>query len=122
MTNEQKLGMVRMRLEGATLQEIGDAYKCTRQYVYQELSSIMEYRQYKKSKVVYPRIAKAMKEQRCTNKRLADFVGVTPCSIHSILSGKTRNLGLFTAWKIASALGLKLDEAFCREEDTDVQH
>ena len=127
MTIEQKLGMVRMRLEGASLQEIGDAYKCSRQYVAQVFDKIDKIdkinkascKRGRKCKNVYPVIAQAMNEKGYTNVQLAEATGITVYTIRNILSGKTLEPGIFTAQKIASALGLPLKKAFLRDENTD---
>lgn len=76
MTNEEKIKMFSMRLEGCTLQQIGDKYGITRERVRQVLDDSAGKR-VKGQNWIYPNLRKYLNENKINACELAENCGVS---------------------------------------------
>lgn len=122
MTNEELLDIVKMRLDGHTLVEIGDKYGMTVSGILREIKSIIgrdsnehrggQARVY--DKIIYPSIRARMEVREWTLVRLSEKSCVKYATLCKILYGDTQRPNIKNKRKIAGALGLRIDEAFAR--------
>ena len=127
MTNEELMDIVKMRLDGYTLAEIGEKYGITRQAVEQSIKSICGVKRSGRRKVsnhiymdiIYPNIRDKMIKQELGYSSLADKTGKGVSTIRNVLIGFIRNPNIYLAKEIASALNMSVDEAFRKEERDD---
>lgn len=95
MTREQKLEAVSLRLDGKSLEYIGDALGCTRQNISQFFKSLhrgdgrrrgapLKVEQWK-----YPALAEWLNEKRMSIPELAANLGIKPCTIRRWFRGGT---------------------------------
>lgn len=124
MDMDRRLEMVRMRMEGRTLTEIGDAMDCTRQFVHQELRQVVRYicgRGIPRAEIVYPAIKRAMLEQGKSVHDIEAETGVNKLTIYRCLRGETRRPQRYTLDRIAEALGMTAEEAFADREEAGIR-
>ena len=124
MTNEELLDVVKMRLDGHTLVEIGDKYGMTVSGILREIKSIIgrdsnehrggQARVY--DKIIYPSIRARMEVREWTLVTLSEKSCVKYATLHKILYGDTQRPNIKNKRKIAGALGLRIDEAFARDD------
>ena len=127
MTNEELLDIVKMRLDGRTLAEIGDKYGISQQAVEQAIKSICGVKRIGRRKVsphiymniIYPNIRDKMIELGWGYTSLANKTGKSVATIRNVLTGFIRNPKVNLAKQIASALDMSVDEAFRKEERND---
>ena len=127
MTNEELLDIVKMRLDGRTLAEIGDKYGISKQAVEQAIKSICGVKRIGRRKVsphiymniIYPNIRDKMIELGWGYASLANKTGKSVATIRNVLTGFIRNPKVNLAKQIASALDMSVDEAFRKEERND---
>lgn len=122
MTNEKLLDVVKMRLDGHTLVEIGDKYGMPVSGILREIKSISgrdsnehrggQARVY--DKIIYPSIRARMEVREWTLVRLSEKSCVKYATLCKILYGDTQRPNIKNKRKIAGALGLRIDEAFAR--------
>lgn len=117
MTNEQRVEMFRMRLEGASLQEIADAYGVTREYVRQLVPPVANQarRRSDYSSCIYPVIAKWLFENRVSYFAFSLLCGTAQMRMYNALTGRvspTKD----TIDRILDATGLTYEEAFRKQE------
>ena len=122
MTNEELLDVVKMRLDGSTLAEIGEKYGMTVSGISRAIKSISsrdphghragQARVY--DQIIYPNIRARMEERKWTHVRLSAESGVPRVTLYNILYGDTQRPIIKNKRAIAGALGLRIDEAFAR--------
>lgn len=119
MTKDQKLDMFSMRLDGYTLQQIGDKYKITREMVRQILdygkqdAKPLKLKQY----CIYDNLTKFISENRITNTKLSEYLGISIITLrHKLRDDKHFNIKEIK--KILDITGMTFEEAFfTRKED-----
>lgn len=115
MTKEEKLDMFSMRLDGYSLQEIGDKYGVTRERVRQIFEAASKCSTSSTRRCIYPNIAKWMTDNGYSQKDIAKMAGYSQSHISSILTGRTRpSFGFIKAITVAS--GMTFEVAFQTEE------
>ena len=123
MTNEELLDIVKMRLDGRTLAEIGDKYGISQQAVEQAIKSICGVKRIGRRKVsphiymniIYPNIRDKMIELGWGYTSLANKTGKSVATIRNVLTGFIRNPKVNLAKQIASALDMSVEDAFWKE-------
>lgn len=128
MTREQKIEMFAMRLDGYTLQEIGDKYGITRERVRQILTTVA-CRKANIRKVTenlkYPNLSKWMRDNDVSMGELWVKMGNKPANsgttkISRLLKGDASlGLRMDQIKKILEITGMTFEEAFAEE---DVSH
>lgn len=109
MTREEKIDMFCMRMDGYTLQEIGDKYGITREYVRQVLD--VGKRKDNFSKIVYPGLKRYMVERKLSVRKLSILIDTQCMTVANLLYGKS-NPAMSTVNKILKLTGLTYEEAF----------
>ena len=120
MTNEQLLDIVKMRLDGCTLAEIGEKYGMTVSGVQKAIYSISnrdnrgfnagQDRVY--AQIIYPRIRERMEDYKWSCTRLSLESGVSRPTLYNVLYGDTLKPRLNSQRAIAKALDMSVEEAF----------
>lgn len=110
MTNEEKVEMFRMRLEGATLQEVADKFGITREYVRQLVPGI-EGKEIKRRAIVYPAILKWFQENELNYCSFGRMCGLSNVAVNDILTGN-RSPRKDSIDAILKATGMTYEEAF----------
>ena len=123
MTNEELLDVVKMRLDGHTLVEIGDKYGMTVSGILWEIKSIIgrdprghrvgQARVY--NQIIYPNIRARMEEREWTLVRLSEKSCVKYATLCKILYGDTQRPRIKSKAAIAKAFGMSVFEAFWKE-------
>lgn len=115
MTNNDKIYMFKMRLEGATYEEIAKEFGVTKQCIQQIMfRTLGERRRKSNDKIVYPNIRKWLEEKELTIKKFAQSNGL---NYGTILKALQRDeMSTKTANQILKATGLTYEEAFRMEE------
>ena len=115
MTKEEKVEMFRMRLEGKTLQEIGNKYGITRERVRQIL--LHGSREVKINKrCIYKKLSEDMKKNNITVEKIGEIMGVSRTSAFCKLKGE-KPLKINEIKKILKFTGMTFEECFATEED-----
>ena len=127
MTNEELLDVVKMRLDGCTLEKIGEKYGMTASGILRAIRSICsrnphgrrsgQTRMY--DQIIYPNIRARMEERGWSMNTLADKTCITRQSLYHILYGDTQRPRIGGRIVIALALDMSVDEAFRKEERDD---
>ena len=127
MTNEELLDVVKMRLDGCTLEKIGEKYGMTASGILRAIRSICsrdphgrragQARMY--DQIIYPNIRARMKERGWSINMLANKTGVSRQGLSNILYGDTLRPRIKSKAAIAKALAMSVDEAFRKEERDD---
>ena len=113
VTNREKAEAYFMRLEGASLQEIGKRFGVSVLEADQMLPG--HKRSFKGlKKCIYPAIQEFMVENRMSYNSMAALCDCTGTGLHSALTGKTSPTK-FTIDKILETTGMTYEEAFHRE-------
>ena len=120
MTNEQLLDVVKMRLDGCTLEKIGEKYGMTASGILRAIRSICsrnphgrrsgQTRMY--DQIIYPNIRARMEERGWSMNTLADKTCITRQSLYHILYGDTQRPRIGGRIVIALALDMSVEEAF----------
>lgn len=113
MTKEDKVEAFRMRLEGCTLQEIGNRYGVTRAYIHQVLGCGITGRKYATA-CIYPGIARWMSENEMNGCQFNKKLGIFSRSslLYDRLEGKTQ-FKVDEIKRILEMTGMTFEEAFC---------
>lgn len=110
MSNEKKLEIAKMRIEGETLQSIADKFGVSRQYIDRTIKRILsDSEKYKKRK--FKNITKWLQGNKVLGPELAKLLHITAGSVSNKLNGKSD----FTLWevkKIIEITGMSFEEAF----------
>lgn len=124
MTREQKIEMFTMRLDGHSLQDIGNKLGVTREYVRQVLEkSVQKEAVMKKArdKIIFPNIANWMEVNQISIGDLTVLMGYTSGnSNYAMISRRLRNLDIWRMKDILSILkvtGMTFEEAFHIEHE-----
>ena len=119
MTNEQKLDIVRMRIEGYTLQEIADKHECTKQNICETLCRICDTKRdtLRYKRWIFPNIAKWLVENKKTLLWISDILDINYGTLSAWMTGKSR-ICCDDMKRIADLLGMSLSEAF---EESEVE-
>jgi hypothetical protein len=115
VTKEQKIEMFALRLEGKTLQEIGDKFGCTREYVRQVVGPSVadDKRTLSLENIKYPALRKWLSERNMPVMALAGLAGVSANALYHGLTHRSKgNIGMATIRGILKATGLNFEEAF----------
>ena len=117
MTREQKIEAFAMRLDGETLQAIGDYFGVSKQYVADMLSkgNSAVYRSGLKS-IAYPNIAAWMKAEGISKNSFAEMCNTTAMTMNRALRGDG-NPSKKLIDDILRATGLTYEEAFSMGEN-----
>lgn len=114
MKKEEIIKMYEMRLNGDTLQEIGDKFGISRQAVFQKIGGFTKHDN-AKDKIVFSGIRKWMIENDCSVSKLAcSLPDISYNHIRNSLKGNTKPSYEFIL-AILKITGLKFEEAFARE-------
>ena len=127
MTNEELLDVVKMRLDGCTLEKIGEKYGMTASGILRAIRSICirdphghrvgQARMY--DQIIYPNIRARMEKSGWSMNTLADKTGISRLGLYYILYGDTLRPRIKSKAAIAKALAMSVDEAFRKEERDD---
>lgn len=109
MTNEQKVEIYRMRLEGASLQECADRFGVTKQYISQ--IGVVRGRASFGVTCLYPGLKRWMAEHECSNKEFADRCGVSVGCLTGVIT-KRHAPSKPVIDRILDVTGLTYEEAF----------
>lgn len=127
MTNEELLDVVKMRLDGCTIDEIGKKYGMSNAGVKIEIRSIMYIINGDKrkawnrvsAKIIYPRIRERLNERNWTILELANECGISRQCLYKLLYGETNRPQIGSKYLIAKALDMSVEEAFRKETHDD---
>lgn len=123
MTNDELLDIVKMRLDGRTLDEIGEKYGMTDSGIKRAVNYIIRILKVDNRKawsrvsvkIIYPMIRDRMDERKWTVSELADKAVLSRQAVYSILYGRTIRPQISSKVLIALALDMSVDEAFRKE-------
>lgn len=112
-TNDMLIEIMRKRLEGATLQEIGDEYGCSRENIRQVLGRGMRIMKAdcRCAEIIFPNIREYMIDHGISLYKMSHDIGAHYNSMGSWLK-YGRDIPLGKARIIADYLGMTIDEAF----------
>ena len=89
MTREEKIDAFTMRLDGYTLQEIGDKYGLTRERIRKMFAAVTTESGISRKNYIYPNIADWMIENNVSQCDLSKKLGCAPNTISTYLTGRT---------------------------------
>lgn len=118
MTREQKIEAFTMRLDGYTLEEIGNRFGITKEAVRSMFSRITTESGIVKKQYVYPNIAKWMIENNLNQIHFAKALGCSTNTVSSWLTGK-KNPSYRFINLVLSETGMTFEEAFKREDTNE---
>ena len=118
MTREQKIEAFTMRLNGYTLEEIGDHFGVTREAIRGMFFRTTTESGIARKRYVYPNIAKWMIENRINQSFLAKRLGVTRPAVSAWLTGKNDPSYRFISL-VLKETGMTFEEAFKREDPNE---
>ena len=119
MTNEELIDVLKMRLDGCTLEEIGEKYGMTASGILRVIRSLSrnphgrmagQARMY--DQIIYPNIRARMKERGWSMNTLADKTCITRQGLYHILYGDTQRPRIGEKITIALVLDMSVEEAF----------
>ena len=117
MTNDEKVEAYRMRLEGATLQEVADRFGVTREWI-RALTPAPEKRGKKKrnhKNIIYPNINKFLYENRHSYSSFAKLIGMSGNAVYRALTGATSPTKKLID-RVLEATDMTYEEAFRGEK------
>ena len=88
MTKEEKIDAFTMRLNGYTLQEIGDKYGLTRDRIRQMFAAVTNESRISRKNYIYPNISDWMIDNNVSQYDLCQKLGCQQQTISSFLTGK----------------------------------
>ena len=106
--------MFQLRIEGCSLQEIGDKFGITRERVRMILNKPVVGGLFRDC--IYPAIANYINDNHIVVKDFAERMGCSYATLHSLLSGKRGTIKSVID-KILSETGLTYEEAFRTDAD-----
>lgn len=120
MTNEELLDIVKMRLDGRTLAEIGEKYGMTASGISRAIRSISGRGQHVRragqtrvyDQIIYPMIRARMEERKWSMNALANKTGISRQGLCNILYGDTLRPQTTSLRKIAEAIDMSVEDAF----------
>lgn len=115
MTKEQKVEMFSLRLDGNSLQDIGNRFGCSREYVRQIVGNhaVETKRIIKAEKIKYPGIRNWAAENSKSIPMLAKMSGIKQSTLYRGLTHGTEvGMHMDTIKGILRATGLTFEEAF----------
>ena len=115
MTIDEKVEAYRMRLEGATLQEVADRFGVTRECI-RALTPAPEKRGNKKHNhkdIIYPNIDKFLYENRHSYSSFAKLIGMSGSAVYNALTGATTPTKKLID-RVLEATDMTYEEAFRR--------
>jgi len=120
---ERVLDMARMRLDGYTMQKIAEKYNVSKQYVQQELSIFSgggrTYRMSYEETIVFPNIAKWLKDNDMSVNALAKSIGLPNGSVlYKKLRGEME-IGMREIKKLLEATGQTFEYMFAEKAVED---
>lgn len=89
MTREEKIDAFTMRLDGYTLQEIGDKYGQTRERIRKMFASITTESGIYRKNYIYPNISDWMIDNNVKQSDLSKKLGCAPNTISAYLTGRS---------------------------------
>lgn len=123
MTNEELLDIVKMRLNGRTLAEIGEKYGMTASGISRAIRSISgrgphvcragQTRMY--DQIIYPMIRARMEDRKWSMNALANKTGISRQGLYNILYGDTLRPQTTSQRAIAKALDMSVEDASWKE-------
>ena len=122
MTNEELIDVLKMRLDGRTLEEIGEKYGMTASGILRVIRSLSrnpnehrggQARVY--NQIIYPSIRARMEVREWTIVRLSEKSCVKYATLCKILYGDTQHPRIKSKIAIAKALDMSVEEAFWKE-------
>lgn len=114
MTIDQKVEAYRMRLEGYTLQEIADKFKCSRQYIQLELGNTGKASNVTRSSCIYPNIFSFQRKNNINIFEFSELTGFSQPSVSRYLKGKSDPPKKFID-AVLNATGMSYEEAFKKD-------
>lgn len=111
MNDQDKIKAFEMRIKGCTLQEIGDAFGVTREYIRQVLQHAASEGGRRKGRHRFPNIDRWLYDHKKTQRDLAESTGVSYQSICSYLTGK-RDPQFNFINKVLEITGMPYESAF----------
>lgn len=116
-TNKERfMDMVSMRFDGHTLQEIGNKYGVSKQYVQQSFSSVLAPKKSTIENCIYPNLKKWCIKNGYTAKKLSEMIGVNQSTISIFLRG-IRIPNIKTLLKISEITGLTVEQILAMEDE-----
>ena len=115
--NDRLLDVIKMRINGSTLQEIADKYGCTRENIRQEIGRAKRIMNVKRhySDVIFPNIREYMSLHDVSKYEISKRTGIYYQGLNKCLKGD-RDFSLGNAFKIANLMGMTVDQAFSMDE------
>ena len=112
MTVDEKVEAYRMRLEGASFNEIGRHFGVSKQYI-QQILPVPEKNRVEMSadSCVYKNISKWMLQNGISYSKLAKYSGITQSGVQRFLTGKC-SANKTTIDKLLDVLQMSYEEAF----------
>ena len=88
MTREEKIDAFTMRIDGYTLEEIGEKYGVTRERIRQMFEQVVTESGISRKNYIYPNIADWMIENGITQAKLCKKLGCSQNTVSHYLTGK----------------------------------
>lgn len=119
MTKQEKVDMFAMRLDGATLQKIGDKYGITKERVRQILE-ISDSKRKPKAKWIYPNMGNYMVEHKISLKEFSEKCEIQYWTLSNYMNGKSEpSIGAIK--RMLQFTGMSFEEAFQTKEEQAVE-
>lgn len=114
LTKEQKLEMYSMRLDGCTLQEIGDKFGMTKERVRQILPNAVSRQAKLREQSYYPNLTEWMLRNRLPSCKAAELFGISANRLCTLINSDA-NISKRSIDGILSATGMTYEVAFATE-------
>jgi len=116
LNKERFMDMVSMKFDGYTLQEIGNKYGVSKQYVQESFSSFFTPNKDAVRNCIYPNLKKRCLENKISVKQLSEMTGVNHTTIRDFFKGK-RIPKTKTILKMSEITGLTVEQMLSLEEE-----
>ncbi|WP_312281572.1 helix-turn-helix domain-containing protein [Oscillibacter sp.] len=120
MTEKQKVDAFAMKLDGYTLQDIGEKYGVTREYIRQMFAYVCTKSGVPRKNYVFPNITDWMEANNVTQTDLAKLLGVGQTTISSYLTGRNDPPMRFVSL-VLDKTGMQFETAFKKRSAKDAQ-